>query len=251
MSGHSKWSTIKRQKGAADAKRGQTFTKLANAIIIAVREGGGITDPNSNFKLRLAVDRARAANMPKENIERAIARGSGTGDKTILEEAIYEGFGPYGTAVIVEAATDNKQRTIQGVKNVFDRNGGSLATPGAVGYQFQQKGFITAQKNGKPFDEIFLVAAESGAEDVEDSESNAFVYTKPEDLKRVKDELENNGVNVIDAELIRHALNPVEVSDKDIAQKILSFLEKLEELADVQKVYSNLQISDDILQTLS
>jgi YebC/PmpR family DNA-binding regulatory protein len=247
MSGHSKWATIKRQKGVADVKRGMVFTKLANAIIIAVREGGGITDPESNFKLRLSVDRARSMNMPKENIERAIERATGAG-KDSFNEVLYEGFAPGGAAVIVEAVTDNKLRTTSEVKNIIERNGGTMATPGAVGYLFQQKGEIVVEKNGKSFEDIFMVAAEGGAEDVEDVDGQALVYTEPGQLRKVKDFLSENQITVKDAELTRKPLNTVLIEDPETAKKMLAFMEKLEEMDDVQKVYSNFDIPDTVLE---
>lgn len=249
MSGHSKWAQIKRQKGAADIKRGQLFTKLANAITIAVKQGGGTTDPESNFKLRLAIDRARSYNMPKENIERSLRRAAGKQDGGV-EEVVYEGFGPGGIAVIVEAVTDNRQRTTSEVKNSFENNGGSLAKTGAVSYQFEQKGLITVHKNGKSFDKIFMIAAESGAEDVEEVENSALIYTKPEELKKIKDELVKNGLNIVEAELTRKPLNTIAIRSKDSAQKILAFIEKIEELDDVQKVYANFDIPDNILEEI-
>ena len=250
MSGHSKWAQIKRQKGVADVKKGQIFTKLAKAITIAVRDGGGIADPNSNFKLRLSIDKARAENMPKENIERAIEKGSGGADKSGFEEALYEGFGPEGVAVIVEAVTDNKQRTITEVKNVFDKNGGALASQGAVSYLFAQKGQIIVHKDNKSYDDIFMLAADSGAEDIEDAGQDIFVYTKIQDLKRVKDSLTEKGLRVDEAELIRKPLNTVQIIDRAKAEKILSFMDKLEGLDDVQKVYSNFDISYNLLSEL-
>lgn len=238
MSGHSKWSTIKRQKGVTDAKRAQAFTKLANAIIIAVRTSGGEGNPNINFKLRLAVDKARAANMPKDNIERAIERGVGAGEKTNYSEVTYEGFGPGGVAVIVEAATDNKARTIQEVKNIFDRNGGTLGNPGAVSYQFTTKGEIVVKKNRKSFDDVFMIGAEAGAEDVEDENDEAYIYTRVEDLKTVRESLVSQGLQIVDAGITRKPLTPVEIGE-DVSQKLIEFLGKLEDLDDVQQVYSN------------
>lgn len=247
MSGHSKWSQIKRDKGVADAKRGQAFTKLSNAISIAVREGGGIGDPNGNFKLRLAVEKARSLNMPKENIARAIEKGQGKSGRGGLSEGVYEGFGPGGAAVIVETVSDNKQRTATEVKNVFDRNGGTLATPGAVSYQFAQKGLITVKKNDRTLDDIFLIAADMGAEDIEEVGEDVLVYTKPEDLSRIKDHLLSAGIAVVDAELTRRPLTFIAVSNRGTAQNLLSFIDKLESLDDVQKVYTNFDIPDEII----
>jgi YebC/PmpR family DNA-binding regulatory protein len=241
MSGHSKWATIKRQKGANDAKRGQLFTKLSNAITLSVREGGGVSDPASNFRLRLAVEAARNANMPKENIERAIERASGkmAGE---MAEVHYEGFGPGGFSVIVEAITDNKQRTTPEIKNIFDKSGGSLGVPGSVSYQFEQKGQIIVEKDGKGLDEIFLIAADAGAEDVEEAEDEVLVYTNPEDLGKVKQVLSDAALRVNAAELIRKPIVFKAINGDEEAEKAFSFLEKLENLDDVQKVYANVDV---------
>lgn len=236
MSGHSKWSTIKRQKGVTDQKRGQIFTKLSKAITLAVKQSG-ITDPNSNFKLRLAIDAARAANMPKDNIDRAISRASGK-DAANVEEQVYEGFGPGGFSVIVEAVTDNKNRTSSEIRSIFDKNGGSFATPGAVSYLFESKGEIAVEKN-KPLDDVFLVAAENGAEDVIESDDVYLVYTKPDDLGSVKNALEGEGFSILSAAIVR---KPTSLTKLDSVQseKANAFLEKLEDNEDVSEVYSNL-----------
>src|SRR6266567_1980364 len=194
MSGHSKWATIKRAKGANDAKRGQLFTKLSKAITIAARQGGGSPDPDSNFRLRLAIEAARAANMPKDNIERAIQRASGKQDAS-LEEAIYEGFGPGGFSVIVETFTDNKLRTVSEVKNVFNKNGGSMGAQGSVMYQFEKNGVISVAKVGKSMDDIFLIAADNGVDDIEEAGEEVLLYTKLEDVANVKDTVTQNGLN--------------------------------------------------------
>ena len=247
MSGHSKWATIKRQKGANDAKRGQLFTKLSKAITIAVREGGNIGDPDSNFRLRLAVEAARAANMPKDNIERAIQRASGR-DATELNEALYEGFGPGGFSVIVETLSDNKQRTVSEVKNIFDKNGGSMGSQGSVQYQFEKKGLITVAKNNKSLDDIFLIAADNQAEDVEDMGSEVVIYTNPTDLARVRDGLVQSGLEVKNAELLWSPIVLNSISDTSLAIKALQFVEKLEDLDDVQKVYANFDIPEEVIQ---
>lgn len=241
MSGHSKWSTIKRQKGAADIKRGQAFTKLANVIIVAVRNGGGVTDPSSNFKLRLAIEAARNANMPKDNIERAIERAAGRQGGAV-EEAVYEGFGPGGFAIVVDAVTDNKQRTVSEVKNVFEKHGGRLGTPGVAAYQFQQNGLITISKNEKTSDEIFLIAADCGAEDIEETPKEVYIYTKTEELKRVSDELTKRGLQIVHAELTRKPQTAVVISDKNTAQRALTLMHKLEELDDVHRAFANFDI---------
>lgn len=246
MSGHSKWSQIKRQKGLADIKRGQSFTKVSNAITIAVRAGGGVSDPQQNFRLRLAIEKARSLNMPKDNIDRAINRALGKQDASQMEEVIYEGFGPGKVAIMVLAVTDNKQRTIAEVKNVFDKNGAILATPGAVSYQFEQKGLITVSKNGKSLDEIFSIAIDLGVDDLEEVGEEVLLYTKPEDLAKVREALSQE-LNLVNAELIRKPKVTVPISDSETALKVLSLMEKLEDLEDVQKVYINFDISDELL----
>lgn len=239
MSGHSKWATIKRAKGAADLKRGMTFTKISNAITVAVKQSGGITDPNSNFKLRLAVDAARAANMPKENIERAIQKAVGK-DAGDVQEIIYEGFAPEGVSVIIEAATDNTLRTTSEIKSIFNKEGGNFGQPGSVSYQFEQKGRIIIGKNGKTFDELFEIAVESGAEDLEDLQDKAIILTSYADLSSVRESLIKKSILIENVEIIRKPLNPITISDPEKLRKVVNFLDKLEELDDVQKVYSNL-----------
>lgn len=238
MSGHSKWATIKRQKGANDAKRGQQFTKLSLAITIAVKQGGNVADPDGNPRLRLAIDAARAANMPKENIERAIQRASG-GQAGDMSEVVYEGFGPGGISVIVEAITDNKQRTTPEIKSLFDKNGGTLGVPGSVSYQFEQKGLITIAKNGKSLDDIFLVAAENGADDVEDGEGECFVYTSPSELAQVRQALNDTGLTIEGAEIIKRPIVNKLVDDPETKDKVFAFMDKLESHDDVQKVFAN------------
>lgn len=239
MSGHSKWATIKRQKGASDIKRGQAFTKIANAITIAVREGG-VTDPESNFRLRLSIEKARQANMPKENIERAIERAMG-GEGKGVKEVVYEGFAPGGVSVIVEAATDNIQRTTSEIKNIFGKEGANFGQPGAVVYQFVNVGRIIIKKGGKSYSEIFDLAAESGAEDIEEVDDDVFVYTSLSDLSKVRSKLEELGLQIVTAELIRKPIVNVSIVNEEQRGKIINFLHKLEELDDVQKVYSNLK----------
>lgn len=249
MSGHSKWAQIKRQKGVNDNKRGQAFTKLANAITLAVRQGGGVTDPASNFKLRLMVEKARSINMPKDNIERAIARASGK-QANEMESVVYEGFAPGGVGIIVEATTDNKMRTGPEIKNIIEKNGGTVAAQGAVSYQFEQKGAITAEKSGKSLDDIFLIAADAGAEDVEEAGDEVLIYTRPEDLAKVRDAL-GESITITDAELTRKPTITVQIADVETAQKIVAFVEKLEALDDVQKVYANFDIPEDVMETIN
>jgi YebC/PmpR family DNA-binding regulatory protein len=246
MSGHSKWATIKRQKGANDAKRGQLFTKLSKAITIAAGQGGGSPDPESNFHLRLAVEAARAANMPKDNIERAIQRASGKQAET-LQEAVYEGFGPGGFSVVVEAFTDNKLRTVSEVKNVFNKNGGSMGAQGSVMYQFEKKGVISVDKNGKSLDDIFLVAADNGVDDIEEVGDEVLLYTKPEDVAKIKDKLAEEKLNVKTFEIMFKPVVINSIADKASAEKALSFVDKLESLDDVQKVYASFDIPDELM----
>jgi len=249
MSGHSKWSTIKRQKGTNDQKRGQVFTKLSYTITTSVREGGGVTDPNSNFRLRLAIEEARAANMPKDNIKRAIDRASGRQEGDI-EEIFYEGFGPGGVSVIVEALTDKKQRTTAEVKNAFEKNGGSLGVSGSVMYQFEKKGLIVVLKNGKSLDEIFLIAADCFAEDIEEVDNEIIIYTKSEDLAKARLALQEKGLSIKEAHLFWKPNIVNTISDKEQAEKVIKFVDKLEELDDVNKVYTNFDIQDNIMEDL-
>jgi YebC/PmpR family DNA-binding regulatory protein len=239
MSGHSKWATIKRQKGVNDAKKGKTFTKLSNAITIAVKQGGGIGDPNSNFRLRLAVDAARAANMPKENVERAIKRASekNAGE---MHEVLYEGFAPGGVSIIIEAATDNPMRTTSEVKNIFNKAGASFGQPGSVSYQFKHIGRIILDKQNKNFDEIFSIVLDEGATDIEEVDNEVFVYTNMHDLTRIKDALTQKGMNVVEADLIREPVMTAMLEEGELT-KLENFISSLEEMDDVQKVYTNLQ----------
>ncbi|MDP3998211.1 MAG: YebC/PmpR family DNA-binding transcriptional regulator [bacterium] len=247
MSGHSKWAQIKRQKGVADIKKGQVFTKLANAITIAIRQGGGIADAESNFRLRLTIEKARQANMPKENIERAIERGAGKAGGG-MEEVVYEGYGPGGVAVMVEAATDNRQRTTGEVRNIFDKGGGNLGSKGAVSYLFESVGTITVAKDGKGADEIMLLAIDAGAQDIEEAGEMVEIYTKPEELNVVKEKLAAGGLKVESVELAQKPKTTVAVSDPQTARKVLAFMEKVENLDDVQKVYANFDIPDELLK---
>ena len=239
MSGHSKWATIKRAKGAADVRRGATFTKLSNAITLAVKQGGGVGDPAQNFRLRLAVDAAKTSNMPKETIERAITRASGR-EAQDIQELTYEGFAPGGVAVIVEAATDNVNRTSGEIKGIFNKAGASFGQPGTVSYLFQLLGFIVIEKGNKSLDDIFLLAAESGAQDIEDiGDSQVAIYTKTEDINKVRENLISGGIKVVSVEFLRKPTNFVEL-DEEQGLKVIDFLTSLESLDDVQKVYSNI-----------
>lgn len=234
MSGHSKWSTIKRQKGATDAKRGAVFTKLGNAIAIAVREGGN-GDVDSNFKLRLMVEKARQANMPKENIQRSIDRGLGKGGAAALENVTYEGFGPAGVAVVVTAITDNSTRTVNELRMVFEKHGGTLGTPGSVAYLFTRVGEIEMGKNGLSYDAAFEKALEAGAEDIEDVEDYFLVYTKPEDLHKVGEFLGVHGS--LSFRPNKETMMTVSAGEEEKVHELLSALDDLD---DVQSVFANL-----------
>ena len=239
MSGHSKWSTIKRQKGAADIKRGQTFTKIANAIIIAVKMGGS-GDPGANPRLRAALDEARSLNMPKENIQRAIDRGLGLG-KEALEEVIFEGFGPGKVAFLIEAVTDNRLRTLQEVKNLFERSGGSLAGQGSVSYMFDRIGEIKVSKKAD-----ILTLIDLGAEDVEEIEQGYLVYVQSSELNTMSTKITQAGYEVESAETVMKPKILQKIDDPELAKKVIEFTEKLEDNPDIQKVYANFDIPENI-----
>ncbi|MCL5960938.1 MAG: YebC/PmpR family DNA-binding transcriptional regulator [Chloroflexi bacterium] len=245
MSGHSKWAQIKRQKGANDAKRGQLFTKLGREITVAAREGGG--DPDANFRLRLTIQKAREANMPLENIERAIKRAAGTLDGAALEEVLYEGYGPSGAAIMVEALTDNRNRTVSEVRSMFTRGGGSLGETGCVGWLFDSKGVITVDAEGHDADEIALTAIDAGAEDVSTEDGAIEIYTEPSDLDATRQKLEQSGLKITSAEITLQPKSTVELDEKDALQ-VLKLMEKLEDLDDVQRVHSNVDFSEDVIE---
>ncbi len=244
MSGHSHWATIKRKKGANDAKRGAIFTRLGREIAIAAREGA---DPDSNYRLRLIVDKARAQGMPKDNIERAIRRGAGLDkDAAAFEEAVFEGYGPHGVAMIVKVVTDNRNRTISDLRRVFTRAGGSLAENGAVAWSFETKGYISAPREGRDGDKVFEMAIEAGAEDVDIGDDMIEFYTQPTDLHAVAKALQAAGIKPDSVELIMKPKNLTALDPKD-AMSVLGVIENLEELDDVQNVYSNLDISEELV----
>jgi len=249
MSGHSKWSTIKRKKGALDAKRGKLFTRLGREITIAAREGGG-GNPDMNPRLRLAVQKAKASSMPKENIDRAIARGTGGGDDgVVMEELTYEGYAPHGVAVLIDVLTDNRKRTISQIRAAFTRSNGSLGSEGAVSWQFDRKGYVEVTAEGVDSDELFLVAADAGADDVVPGEETITVYTPRELLRPVETALAEHGYPVTDSGLSWVAKNEMDL-DKDAGVQVMGLLEKLEELDDVQNVASNLSISEEMAKAL-
>jgi YebC/PmpR family DNA-binding regulatory protein len=245
MSGHSKWSQIKRQKGANDAKRGALFTKIAREIMVAARQGGA--DPDANFRLRLAVDKARRPpiNMPADNIKRAIERAAGSGEGEEYEEIIYEGYGPGGVAVLVEAATDNRNRTAAEVRSIFSKAGGQLAGSGAVAWQFEPRGLITIARDGADTDEVALLAIDAGAEDVDTDTDPIEIFTTPADVERVRQELEKAGVAIDGAESTMVAKTSVELDDAKARQN-LRLVEQLEDLDDVQRVTANFDIPEEI-----
>ena len=244
MSGHSKWSTIKRQKGANDAKRGALFTKLGKEISIAARAGGG--DPDANYRLRLAVDKARESNMPADNIKRAIERATG-GDKAIeYEEITYEGYGPGGVALLVETATDNKNRTAAEVRSIFSKAGSQMAGQGSVAWQFEPRGLIAVAGGSGDPDDIALAAIDAGATDVDTESDPIEISTEPSELLKVQTSLEEAGVKVDSAELAMVAKTLIEV-DVDKARSNLKLIEALEESDDVQRVTANFELPDEIL----
>lgn len=246
MSGHSKWAQIKRQKGVADAKRGQLFTKLTREIMVAARQGG--TNLDSNFQLRLAVQKARDNNMPMENIERAIKRGGGATDASALTEIRFEGYGPGGIAVIVETLTDNRNRTVQDVRRLFTRHGGNLGESGCVSWLFENRGVIIVESNASNAEEIALRAIDAGAEDVKAEKGYVEIYTQPQDLEKVRRVIEEKA-HVISAELSLTPKTPV-LLDEDKAVQALNFLDELEGLDDVQHVFSNIDFSEATLERL-
>jgi YebC/PmpR family DNA-binding regulatory protein len=244
MSGHSKWSTIKRQKGANDAKRGALFTKVAREIAVAARLGGG--DPDANYRLRLAIEKARQVNMPADNIKRTIDKATGGGDAEQFEEIVYEGYGPGGVAVLVEAQTDNRNRTAADVRAMFTKSGGQLAGSGAVAWQFEPRGLITVVRNGIDADEVALAAIDAGAEDVDTEDPDTIeIYTTPTDLERVRQALDAAGVAVDSAENTMVAKQTVEL-DSAKARQALRLVELLEDLEDVQRVTANFDIPEDV-----
>ncbi len=243
MSGHSHWATIKRQKETTDRERGKIFSKISRAIAIAARDGA---DPETNFKLRLAVEKAKQVNMPKENILRAIKRGSGEGEGEKWEEISFEGYGPGGIGVIVEAVTDNKNRTTAEIKNIFEMREGKLAGPGAVSYLFKKMGLITVEK-GKDVNKQILEIIDFGAEDVQETADAIEVFTSPEQLKEVEEKVKKGGFKVKEAQLLMQPVTPLVIDDPGEAQKVLKFMEALEDHEDVQKVYANFDIPNEVL----
>ena len=250
MSGHSKWSSIKHKKGAADAKRGQLFSKLARAIIVAAREGGA--DPDANLALANAVQKARDNSMPKDNIERAIARGSGAaGDGQAYEQVTYEGYGPGGVALLVEALTDNRNRTAAEIRHLFAKHEGNLGAAGAVAWLFERKGIALVDADSVDEDELMLAAVDGGAEDVTREGSSFQVTSAPEDLPTVREALEQAGIPLESAELTMVPKTTISIDDGAAARKLLRLLDALEESDDVQDVYGNFDIAESLMEAVA
>lgn len=249
MSGHSKWSTIKRKKGAIDAKRGKIFTKLIKEITVAARMGGG--DIEANPRLRSAVLSAKSENMPKDNIERAIKKGTGGLEGVSYEEILYEGYGPGGVAVLVETMTDNKNRTVADVRHYFSKSGGNLGESGCVGWMFDKKGVITVDKETISEEKLLEMALEAGAEDVVEEDSTFQIITSPEDFNEVTENLEKAGVQHLEASISMVPKNTVDVAEEKTARSLMKLLENLEDHDDVQKVHANFDIPDELMEALS
>lgn len=240
MSGHSKWSKVKHQKESTDAQKGKIFTKMTNAIIMAVKQGGGNHDPETNFKLRLAIERAKNFNLPKENIQRALDRAKKGTEQSELTEIIYEAIGPKGIGIIIRVATDNKQRTVAEIKNILERGGGVLANTGAVSYLFENVGLIEVIKNGQESDELLKLIMDADALDLEEEENQFIIYTPPASLHKTRELLESHKFKVTTSELFFRPKEKIILTDKDENQRVIRLLNTLEELEDVQRVYANI-----------
>lgn len=248
MSGHSKWSTIKHKKGAADAKRGKIFTKLIKEITVAARMGGG--DPEGNPRLRTAISAARSENMPKENIERGIKKGTGELEGVSYEEASYDGYGPGGAAVLVDCLTDNKNRSVADIKHLFERYGGNLGEPGCVAWIFEQRGLVVFEKDKVDEEKLIDLALEAGAEDVKEEETEFEVVTAPSDFETVKKAIDDAGLPYTLAEVTKIPKNMVKIEGKK-AQQMINLMQALEDHDDVSHVYANFDIADDVMEAMS
>lgn len=247
MSGHSKWHNIRLRKGAQDAKRGNLFTKLAKEIIMAAKGGGG--NPDSNLRLRLAIQKARENSMPQDNIKRSIQRGTGEIEGVVYEDVTYEGYGPGGTAVLVDCATENKNRTVANIRNLFNKHGGRLGESGSVSYRFRPVGLVTVAKTATDEDTLFGVALEAGAEDVRNEDENYVVIAQPEDFASVRQAIEGANIPIINAEYTMEPGDTVQLDAKD-AGVMLRLMEALEDNEDVQSVHANFDIPDEILEAV-
>ncbi|MEA1933075.1 MAG: YebC/PmpR family DNA-binding transcriptional regulator [Thermodesulfobacteriota bacterium] len=246
MSGHSKWSTIKRKKGAADAKRGKIFTKLIKEITVAARIGGG--DAGSNPRLRSAIVTAKSENMPKENIERAVKKGTGELEGTVYDEITYEGYGPGGVAILVDCMTDNRNRTVADIRHFFAKSGGNLGESGCVSWMFDKKGSLLVDKSVVSEDKLLDIVLDAGAEDVAEEENEFQVVTVPDDFSAVIEALESENIPLIESSISMIPKNVIEIIDEKTAKQVLTLLEKLEDHEDVQNVYANFDIPDEIIE---
>ena len=247
MSGHSKWSTIKRQKGVADARRGQVFTKLTREIVAAVREGG--SNPDQNFRLRLVIQKCRDNNMPSENIDRAVKKGAGEGGGTALTEATFEGYGPGGAAILIQVLTDNRNRTLQEIRSILNRGGGNMAAAGAVSWLFESKGVIIVETDEIDAEEVALWAIDAGADDVKIENSLVEIHTELDKLEAARRSLEDKSVPIVSAEIAMIPKTTLELGE-DEAIRALKLLDRLEEMDEVQRVFSNVDFSDEVLERL-
>lgn len=246
MSGHSKWANIKHKKGKADAQKGKIFTKLGRELIVASRMGGG--DANNNFRLKIAIDNAKSANMPNDNIQRAIQKGVGGGEGTNYEELLYEGYGPGGVAIMVNIVTDNRNRTAGEMRHIFSKNGGNLGETGSVNWMFNEKGQLTLLKEDLKLDEdaLMLVALEAGAEDMEQEEESFIIYTDPSEMEAVRQGILEQGIKISEALINLIPLNTVEIADLEQAKKLIRLMDFLEEHDDTQGVYANFEFADSL-----
>ena len=248
MSGHSKWANIKRRKGAVDAERANAFTKISREIIVAVQQGG--PDPDGNFRLKLMIQKAKAANMPNDNINRCIQKAAGNTEESKMDEIVYEGYGPAGTAILLEIMTDNRNRTASEIRYLFSRNGGNLGETGCVAWMFDRIGRIVIPMEGKDEDDVMMTALDAGAEDVTFEDGNCEVVTLPENLEEVRVALSEAGLEMTDVEVTRVPKNTVAIEDVEQARQVLKLYDALDEYDDVQNAYSNFEISDEILEQL-
>jgi YebC/PmpR family DNA-binding regulatory protein len=248
MAGHSKWANIKHRKARVDAAKGKIFTKIAKEILAAVRQGG--SDVDSNFRLRVAVQKARQVNVPNDNIQRCIQKAAGSQDDVNYEEIVYEGYGPAGTAVLLEILTDNRNRTAGEIRHIFTKRNGSLGESGCVAWMFKRRGYLEIAREGYDEDELMMAALDAGAEDFMIEESTFEIYTAPEDFESVKEKMAVQGIVFTEAEITMIPENTVEISDMDDAKRVLSLVETLEDHDDVQNVYSNFDVSREILSAL-
>jgi YebC/PmpR family DNA-binding regulatory protein len=249
LSGHSKWHNIRLRKGKQDAERGKVFTKLAREIIVAARDGGG--NPDSNLRLKLAVQKARESSMPADNIKRAIQRGTGEVEGIIYDEVTYEGYAPGGVAVMISTFTDNRNRTVAEIRNVFTKCGGSLGETGCVGWMFEQKGVVTIPAKGTDEETVMMATLDAGADDIQTEDDIIEVTTKPEDLQAVREALTSAGIAFTEAEISMIPSNSVRVDSTKVAGQILRLMDLLEDLDDVQNVYANFDIPDEIMQEVA